>query len=78
MLKSVSEIKEIVDSEVSSGMDEGRILVGGFSQGGALTYLTALTTDRKVLSDPLRCDVQLTCNLAGGRHRSISVAADEP
>ena len=51
MLKSVSEIKEIVDSEVSSGMDEGRILVGGFSQGGALTYLTALTTDRKVRPD---------------------------
>lgn len=48
ILSSVQKIHNIVDEEIKAGIDEKRIIVGGFSQGGALSYLVALTTERKV------------------------------
>jgi len=48
MLKSVGWINELIDAEVQSGIDPSRIVLGGFSQGGAISLLTGLTTDKKL------------------------------
>lgn len=47
MLRSVAYINKLVDSEVDEGISPDRILIGGFSQGGALSLLTGLTSERK-------------------------------
>jgi len=36
-------VKGLIDKEVSQGIDLGRIILGGFSQGGALALYTGLT-----------------------------------
>ena len=38
----------IIAEEVKSGVPSERIMIGGFSQGGALAVYTALHTDHKV------------------------------
>lgn len=48
-IKRASEnIKAMIDQEVKNGIPSHRILLGGFSQGGALSLYTALTTHQKV------------------------------
>ncbi|KAI8872781.1 acyl-protein thioesterase 1 [Ramicandelaber brevisporus] len=44
---SAVKIDALVESEVKAGIPSERIVLGGFSQGGALTLYTALTTERK-------------------------------
>jgi len=48
ILQSRDEINKIIAQEVSSGVPPNRIVVGGFSQGGALTLATGLTTQHKL------------------------------
>lgn len=48
-IKRASEnIKAMIDQEVKNGIPSHRIILGGFSQGGALSLYTALTTQQKV------------------------------
>ncbi|XP_070708958.1 acyl-protein thioesterase 1-like isoform X2 [Pempheris klunzingeri] len=48
-IKRASEnIKALIDQEVKNGIPSHRIILGGFSQGGALSLYTALTTQHKL------------------------------
>eukprot|EP00064_Thunnus_orientalis_P008867 superscaffoldBa00001086_g8890 len=48
-IKRASEnIKALIDQEVKNGIPSHRIILGGFSQGGALSLYTALTTQQKL------------------------------
>jgi predicted esterase len=48
MLASVATIKHLVAEEVDAGIPSERIIVGGFSQGSAISLLTGLTSERKL------------------------------
>jgi len=48
MRSSSHLINELITVEVDAGLDSKRIIVGGFSQGGALALLTGLTTERQL------------------------------
>ncbi|GAA5900046.1 hypothetical protein JCM6882_002598, partial [Rhodosporidiobolus microsporus] len=48
MLASVAVINKLVAAEVDAGVESGRVVVGGFSQGAVIAYLTALTSERKL------------------------------
>ncbi|TFK72060.1 lysophospholipase I [Pluteus cervinus] len=48
MLQSARLIDELIAEEVKSGMDPTRIVLGGFSQGAAMSLLTGLTGDRRL------------------------------
>ncbi len=48
LAESVQSIKEIVEEQVDSGIDASRIIVIGFSQGGAVAYEVALTSGFKL------------------------------
>ncbi|KAM9332278.1 acyl-protein thioesterase 1 [Pholidichthys leucotaenia] len=48
-IKGASEsIKALIEQEVKNGIPSHRIILGGFSQGGALSLYTALTTHQKL------------------------------
>lgn len=48
-IKRASEnIKALIDQEVKNGIPSHRIILGGFSQGGALSLYTALTSQQKL------------------------------
>ncbi|MEE6484409.1 hypothetical protein FKM82_013859 [Ascaphus truei] len=46
--KAAESIKSIIEHEVKSGIPANRIILGGFSQGGALSLYTALTCQQKL------------------------------
>ena len=48
MLSTVSSVNQLISAEIDSGIDPGRIVIGGFSQGGAIGLLTGLTNERKL------------------------------
>ncbi|KAJ6515397.1 Phospholipase/carboxylesterase/thioesterase [Mycena sanguinolenta] len=48
MLKTVHSLNQLITAEVDAGIPANRIVLGGFSQGGAMTILTGLTTERKL------------------------------
>ncbi|KAJ1918783.1 hypothetical protein H4219_002402 [Mycoemilia scoparia] len=48
LLKSRDYIQGLVDKEVEAGIPSDRIVLGGFSQGGAMTLLTGLTLKKKL------------------------------
>lgn len=48
MLSSVRTIQSLISSEVDAGIPSDRILVGGFSQGAVISYLTGITSERKL------------------------------
>lgn len=48
MLRSAYAINEMITAEVASGIPAERIVLGGFSQGGAMALLTGLTTEHKL------------------------------
>ena len=48
MLASASKIHSLVDEEAKV-VPEDRIVVGGFSQGAAISLLVSLTTEKKVI-----------------------------
>jgi len=45
ILKSRDEVTRLIDQEVKDGTPANRIVVGGFSQGGAMSLATGLTTE---------------------------------
>ncbi|XP_056128324.1 acyl-protein thioesterase 1 isoform X3 [Rhinichthys klamathensis goyatoka] len=48
-IKRASEsIKQLIDEEVKNGIPSHRIVLGGFSQGGALSLYSALTARQKL------------------------------
>ncbi|XP_018422792.1 PREDICTED: acyl-protein thioesterase 1 isoform X2 [Nanorana parkeri] len=46
--QAAENIKAIIDQEVKNGIPTNRIILGGFSQGGALSLYTALTMSQKL------------------------------
>ncbi|KAG7524485.1 acyl-protein thioesterase 1 [Solea senegalensis] len=46
--RASDNIKALIDQEVQNGIPSHRIMLGGFSQGGALSLYTALTTQQKL------------------------------
>jgi len=65
MMESKHLISQIVEDEIKVGTPPHRILLGGFSQGGAMSLLVGLTGERKlaglaILSSwlPLRSDFE--------------------
>ncbi|KAJ6626955.1 Phospholipase/carboxylesterase/thioesterase [Mycena sp. CBHHK59/15] len=48
MLESIASIDQLLTQEVDSGIAPGRIVLAGFTQGGAMTLLTGLTTKKKL------------------------------
>ena len=51
MLKTVYSLNQLITSEIDStdsDIPASRIVLGGFSQGGAMSLLTGLTTERKL------------------------------
>ncbi|GAA5981140.1 hypothetical protein JCM5350_007171 [Sporobolomyces pararoseus] len=48
MLESVRTINNLISQETDQGLPSERILVGGFSQGACIAYLTGLTSERKL------------------------------
>lgn len=47
-LKSCTVIQSLVDEEISKGIAPDKIIVGGFSQGGALALGSAALLDKKI------------------------------
>ncbi|KAH7343877.1 Phospholipase/carboxylesterase [Rhizoctonia solani] len=47
ILKSSALIKELVEAENAAGIPNERIVIGGFSQGAALSLVHGLTTEKK-------------------------------
>ncbi|KAI8851766.1 Phospholipase/carboxylesterase/thioesterase [Chytridium lagenaria] len=48
MLKTVEIIDALIQREIDAGVDSKRIVLGGFSQGSAMSLLTSLTTNHKL------------------------------
>lgn len=48
MLQSSRSINQLITAEVDSGIEPGRIVLGGFSQGATMSLLTGLTGERKL------------------------------
>jgi lysophospholipase I len=49
MRETVVSINNLISTELSTtDIDAGRIIVGGFSQGGAMSLLVGLTGERKL------------------------------
>ncbi|KAK8843957.1 acyl-protein thioesterase 1 [Kwoniella newhampshirensis] len=48
LLQSVASVDALIQAEVDAGIPENKIILGGFSQGGAISILTALTSKRKL------------------------------
>lgn len=46
--KSTAVIVKLIEEEISNGIDPSRIVLGGFSQGGALALYTGLTAKYKL------------------------------
>lgn len=68
-------MNKLIAQEITDGVSANRIVIGGFSQGGAMTLATGLTTQNKlagltVLSGwfPIREKIKEVCvgNLALG------------
>ncbi|XP_045154864.1 acyl-protein thioesterase 2 isoform X2 [Echinops telfairi] len=67
--KAAENIKALIEHEVKNGIPANRIVLGGFSQGGALSLYTALTCPH-----PLAGIVALSCWLP--LHRAFPQAAN--
>lgn len=48
VLRSKDEVNKLIAREITEGLPSNRIVVGGFSQGGAMTLATGLTTPHKL------------------------------
>ncbi|KAM7175891.1 acyl-protein thioesterase 1 isoform 4-T5 [Macrochelys suwanniensis] len=46
--QAAEHVKVLIDQEVKNGIPSNRIILGGFSQGGALSLYTTLTTHQKL------------------------------
>ncbi|GAA6043932.1 hypothetical protein JCM8097_000907 [Rhodosporidiobolus ruineniae] len=48
MLASVGTINKLISDEVDAGIPSERVIVGGFSQGAVIAYLTGIISERKL------------------------------
>jgi len=48
ILRSKEEVNELIKKEVTEGIPTNRIVLGGFSQGAAMTLVTGLTTQHQL------------------------------
>ncbi|KAJ6458628.1 Phospholipase/carboxylesterase/thioesterase [Mycena vitilis] len=48
MLKTMHSLNQLITAEVDAGIPANRIVLGGFSQGAAMSLLTGLTAERKL------------------------------
>lgn len=48
MLRTVRSINQLITAEIDAGIPAERILLGGFSQGAAMSILTGLTNERRL------------------------------
>ncbi|WVN87855.1 acyl-protein thioesterase 1 [Cryptococcus depauperatus CBS 7841] len=48
MLETLKSVDALIQAEVDAGIPEDRIILGGFSQGGAVSLLGGITTNRKL------------------------------
>lgn len=48
MHESVKRVHELIEDEIAKGIDPDRIIISGFSQGCAISLLTALSTPHKL------------------------------
>lgn len=48
MLRTVRSLNQLITAEVDAGIPSDRIVLGGFSQGAAMSLLTGLTSERKL------------------------------
>lgn len=48
ILSSRDAVNSLIDQEINGGIPASKIVVGGFSQGGALTLVTGLMTPHKL------------------------------
>uniref|UniRef100_A0A8C9LW85 Acyl-protein thioesterase 1 n=1 Tax=Piliocolobus tephrosceles TaxID=591936 RepID=A0A8C9LW85_9PRIM len=76
--QAAENIKALIDQEVKNGIPSNRIILGGFSQGGALSLYTALTTQQKLAGvTALSCWLPLRASFpqgpVGGVNRDISI-----
>nr|XP_055204728.1 acyl-protein thioesterase 1 isoform X6 [Gorilla gorilla gorilla] len=76
--QAAENIKALIDQEVKNGIPSNRIILGGFSQGGALSLYTALTTQQKLAGvTALSCWLPLRASFpqgpVGGANRDISI-----
>ncbi|KAF8885700.1 Phospholipase/carboxylesterase/thioesterase [Gymnopilus junonius] len=46
--ESSRSVQKLITEEIDAGIDPSRIILGGFSQGGALTLYSGLTEERKL------------------------------
>lgn len=69
--KATLAVHEMINKEISDGIASNRIMIGGFSQGGALALYSALT-----FSQPLAGVIALSCWLP--MHKSFPAAKKCP
>lgn len=48
MMDSVASVEALIQGEIDAGIPANKIVVGGFSQGGAISLLLGLKTERKL------------------------------
>ncbi|WVQ93102.1 hypothetical protein IAU59_000166 [Kwoniella sp. CBS 9459] len=48
ILSSIAAVDDLIQKEIDAGIPENKIILGGFSQGGVVSILTALTSKRKL------------------------------
>ncbi|XP_069931100.1 acyl-protein thioesterase 1 isoform X5 [Oryctolagus cuniculus] len=76
--QAAENVKALIDQEVKNGIPSNRIILGGFSQGGALSLYTALTTQQKLAGvTALSCWLPLRASFPqgpiSGANRDISI-----
>uniref|UniRef100_A0A8C0DLM9 Acyl-protein thioesterase 1 n=1 Tax=Balaenoptera musculus TaxID=9771 RepID=A0A8C0DLM9_BALMU len=76
--QAAESVKALIDQEVKNGIPSNRIILGGFSQGGALSLYTALTTQQKLAGvTALSCWLPLRTSFPqgpiSGVNRDISI-----
>ncbi|XP_054941527.1 acyl-protein thioesterase 1-like [Physeter macrocephalus] len=76
--QAAESVKALIDQEVKNGLPSNRIISGGFSQGGALSQYTALTTQQKLAGiTALSCWLPLRASFPqgpiSGVNRDISI-----
>ncbi|KAK7833621.1 hypothetical protein U0070_020642 [Myodes glareolus] len=76
--QAAENVKALIEQEVKNGIPSNRIILGGFSQGGALSLYTALTTQQKLAGvTALSCWLPLRASFPQGpinsANRDISI-----
>ncbi|XP_052031964.1 acyl-protein thioesterase 1 [Apodemus sylvaticus] len=73
-IKQAAEtVKALIDQEVKNGIPSNRIILGGFSQGGALSLYTALTTQQRLAGvTALSCWLPLRASFSQGPISSVN------